>query len=236
MGDGHMADMVICAVEPFTSPVWGSNTVVFAGAAGEAIPEAQTKNYIVRACVYAKRHGVYLIPERLSLMGYQCLALISPQGKVLGLQKGMFLHNRDLFTERGDTVEVINTDFGAISLCVDVDIYRPEVPRIAASMGAQILICSQYIAPADFHNGKVISGIWSASQGNLLYAVDVCNAFNCICAPRALTQNGDGFLSPPSARLPMSARLSANALSALPEKFRLNRKLYAYHRAELTGE
>jgi hypothetical protein len=75
-----MTDLSLCVVEPFTSPVWGANLAIFSGQAGESIPEAKAKEYISRACKYAKHHEVYLVPERFLLMGYQCLCLISPEG------------------------------------------------------------------------------------------------------------------------------------------------------------
>jgi hypothetical protein len=231
-----MTDLSLCVVEPFTSPVWGANLAIFSSESGDCIPEAKAKEYISRACKYAKHHEVYLVPERFLLMGYQCLCLISPDGKVMGAQKCLFWNTDARTAKRSTTLEVISTEFGGVFLCVDVDIYRPEVPRVASSMGADILIGSQRISMADYHGGMVVSGTWNAAQSNPLYTVTVCNAFHCVCAPRSLTRHKDGFVVTPNLKTPLSARLSVDELDTLPPRFCLSRKFYAIHRAELVGK
>jgi len=231
-----MTEMVICAIEPFTSPVWGANCALFVADNGAAVPEDGSKDYISRCCRYAKHHGVYLIPERFVLMGYQCMCIISPDGAVLGAQKNIF-RNTDLpGSKRSNTIEVVGTEFGGVYLCVDVDIFRPETVRIAVSMGAQFVICSMQISMADYNSGMVVAGPWNAAQSNHVYTVSVGNAFRCICAPRALTKNNDGFLLTPSLKLPMTANLASAYLMGMPQRFCLSRRLYAVHRGELVGD
>lgn len=231
-----MTEMIVCAVEPFTSPVWGGNFTIFTSQSGDPIPEAKAKEYISRCCRYAKRHEVYLVPERFILMGYQCMSLISPEGKVLGAQKCLFWNTDTRAAKRSTSLEILSTVFGGLFLCVDVDVFRPEVPRIAASMGASIMICSQQISMADYNSGMVVAGPWNAAQTNPMYVAAVSNAFHCVCAPRSLTKRDDGFLVSPSLKLPMTAHLDARELAALPPRFCLSRKLYAVHRGELVGK
>ncbi|MDL2233966.1 hypothetical protein LJC63_10385 [Ruminococcaceae bacterium OttesenSCG-928-L11] len=231
-----MTTMVLCAVEPFTSPVWGSNFTVFTSATGDVIPESQSKEYISKCCKYAKLHEVYLVPERFILMEYQCMCLISPSGKVLGAQKCLYWNTEYRGVKRSSAMEVLNTEFGAIALCVDVDIFRPEVPRIAVGMGAHVLICSQQISMADYNSGMIVSGVWSAAQNNNLFTVGVSNAFNCVCAPRVMTKHNDGFLVAPGLKVPMNIKLAADAIDRMPPRYCLSRKFYAVHRKELIGE
>ncbi|GHU79755.1 hypothetical protein FACS1894191_3290 [Clostridia bacterium] len=228
-----MTELSLGVIEPFGSPVWGSNLAVFSNISGDFIPEPEAKEYISRACRYAKHYSVYLVPERFMLLGYQCMCLISPGGKVLGAQKCIFWNARTRTGKRSTVLEVFSTEFGGVALCVDVDIYRPEISRVAADMGAQTLICSQQIAEGDYNSGMVVSGVWGAAQSNPLYAVSVTNEFNCVCAPRALTKHNDGFVVTPNLKIPMTAKLSIPELSGLTPRFCLNRRLYAVHRQEL---
>jgi len=231
-----MTELVICAIEPFSSPVWGANCAMFVSDSAAAISEESSKDYISRCCRYAKHHEVYLIPERFVLMGYQCLCMISPDGDVMGAQKNIY-RNTDLpGSKRSNTIEVISTEFGGVYLCPDVDIFRPETARIAASMGAHYVICSLQISMADYNSGMIVAGPWNASQSNHVYTFAVSNAFRCVCAPRSLTKNGDGFLMTPSLKLPLTVSLNPVYLMGMPQRFCLSRKLYAIHRAELIGK
>ena len=222
--------------EPFTSPAWGSNFVVFAGETGHPVPEPQTKEYMRRCCKYARRFNVWLVPERFILMGYQCMSLITPEGKVMGAQKAFY--NSPVFKatgKRSALAEIFPTDFGSIFLCVDVDVYRPEVTRIASNMGAQIIVGSQSIQRGDYSSHMVLTGAWNAAQLAGCYMVAVTNQFNCVCAPIALTPLRDGFLNPPNLKTPLIQRLKAERLADLQRPKPLNRKLYALHRGELIG-
>ena len=50
--------------EPFTSPAWGANFMVFSCVSGQRISEDLATDYLARACRYAKHHKVYLVPEQ----------------------------------------------------------------------------------------------------------------------------------------------------------------------------
>lgn len=221
------------AAEPFSSPAWGSNFVIFTSESGAAVPEALVKAYLNRACKYAKHYGVYLVPERFVLMGYHCMALISPQGEVVGAQKAVFSNPANRVGKRGAGLEVFRTEFGGIFLCVDVDVYHAEVCRCAVGMGAQIIVCSQYITRAEYGSHMVVSGAWNVAQLNRVYTIAVSGQFNCVCAPMLISTHGDGFVMPPNLKLPMIARIHADKLACVKPAPQLNRKFYAVHRAEL---
>jgi len=226
-------ELVLSIGEPFTSPAWGSNFVMFSAEEKAVIQEEDAREYLRRICKYARRYEVYLIPQRFEMMGTLCMCLISPQGRVIGAQKAAYLHLPSVY-ERGDSLEVLRTEFGGVFLCVDVDIYHPQIHRIAANMGAQYLFCAQSIEALDYDNNMVVTGIWNAAQSGGFYAVAVSQQFHCVCAPLALTPKEDGFLAAPTRRTPLSVRMQADdLLSSLPPRRRLSRKLYAVHRGDL---
>ena len=231
-----MIELSLSVGEPFTSPAWGGNFVVFAGETGLPVPEPHTKEYIQRCCKYAKHYGVWLVPERFILMGYQCMGLINPQGKVLGAQKAIC--NGPVYKAGGKKTsqpELFSTEFGSIFLCVDVDIYRPEIARVVSGMGAQIIICSQSIQRGDYSSHMVLTGAWNAAQLAMTYVIAVTNQFNCVCVPIEMTTLRDGFLVPPNLKLPMTQRIAAEKLDNLIRPKPLNRKFFAANRAELIG-
>ena len=228
-----MAALHLSIGEPFTSPAWGSNFVVFSSDSGEVIPEDTVKEYLSKACRYAKHYQVHLVPERFMLMNYHSLCLISPDGKVLGAQKAAFQNLSWRQGKRSNQIDIIQSPFGGIFLCVDVDIYHPEIPRLVQAMGADFIICSQYIQEGDYNTGMVTSGVWSAAQGNPMYVVGVSNEFNCVCAPRRLTPNDDGFIITPRLKMPITANLAPEQLKRLPQRDFLPRKFYTAHRQDL---
>lgn len=231
-----MHELALSIGEPFTSPAWGSNFVVFSGESGSIIPEESSKEYLRRVCKYARHYEVYLVPERFMLMGYQCMCLISPQGKVVGAQRATHLNaSAKAGMKRSSSITVYSTEFGGIFLCVDVDIYHPEVVRIAAEMGAQYVICVQQMTRNDYSTQMVLTGIWNAAQSNNIYAIAVSNQFHCICAPLSITQSGDGFVARPTMKTPLARTLNADNLAGCKRRRLLNRKLYAVHRSELIG-
>jgi hypothetical protein len=226
-----MPELCLSIGEPFTSPAWGSNFTMFAG--GEIIPEDSAKEYLRRACKYARTHETYLVPERFLLMDYQCMCLISPAGKVLGAQKALFLNAANRIGKRSGGIEVLRTEFGGVFLCVDVDVYRPEVTRIAASMGAQFIFCSQTIDPKDYNSSMVLTGAWNAAQLTGAYVVAASNEFSCVASPLSLSKHEDGFAAPPTVRLPVTAKLDAEKLRTVKLPHRLSRKFYSVHRSDL---
>lgn len=228
-----MTELVLSAAEPFSSPAWGSNFVVFTSESGAEIPETLVKAYLNRVCKFAKHYGVYVVPERFILMNYHCMALISPQGKVLGAQKAAYINPANRVGKRGSGLEVFRTEFGGVFLCVDADVYHAEVCRYAAGMGAQFIVCSQYITRAEYGSHLVVSGAWDVAQLNRVYTIAVSGQFNCVCSPMPISTHGDGFIMPPNLRLPMVARIHADKLLSVREMPKLNRKFYAVHRAEL---
>ncbi len=228
-----MSELALSAAEPFSSPAWGSNFVVFTNDTGAPVPETLVKPYLNRVCKYAKHHGVYLVPERFMLMGYQCMALVSPAGEIMGAQKGIFINLKNRGAKRSCELVLFDTEFGRLFLCVDADIYHPEVCRCAAAMGAGIIVGSQFLSRSEYGSHLVVSGCWNAAQLNRVYVIAVSGQFNCVCAPVPISAHGDGFVTPPNLRLPMTARLHVEKLEAVRKAPLPHRQFYTVHRDEL---
>ena len=231
-----MSELVLSAVEPFTSPAWGSNFVVFSGEAGPPIPEAQTEQYLRKCGLYAKRHEVWLVPERFVLAGEHCMALFTPEGEMPLMQKA--IHNSPAFKSKAAAntdLEIFLTPMGKVMLCVDADIYRPEVACTGSKLGAQVIVCSQSIGLDDYGTHMVLTGAWNAAQQAGVYVIAVSNQFNCVCAPVELTPQGDGFLNPPGLKMPMTQRISPGILGTMRRHQALSRRFYYTHRQELIG-
>ena len=231
-----MTELVLSVGEPFTSPAWGCNFVVFAGDRARPIPEQQTKEYL-RGCIkYARHYETWLVPERFILLEHQCMGLISPEGKMVGAQRAVF--GSPVFrphAERNPVVEVFPTPLGKVFLCVDADVYHPEIAGVARGLGAQIIVCSQSILEEDYASHMVVTGAWNAAQLAGCYLVAVASQFACVCAPLELTPKRDGFLNPPGLKKPMTGRLDVDMLESMCRPKPLNREFYALHREELVN-
>jgi hypothetical protein len=231
-----MTELSLSIAEPMSSPAWGSNFVVFMPQTGLPVGESLAKEYLRRCCKYARHYEVWVVPERFVMMGYQCMSLISPEGKVLGAQKGLYSGPSYKSTGKKSTgIEIFPSEFGSIFLCVDVDIFQPEALRVATAMGAEIIISSQSIAGSDYGSHMIITGPWNIAQLTGVFVIASSNQYNAVCAPIGLTPKGDGFLNTPGLKIPMTQKFSVKDLSAIPKPKPLNRKLYALHREELIG-
>jgi len=233
-----MNELQLSIAEPFTSPAWGSKLALFSSRTAEPIPEEQTQEYLLRCYKYAKHHSVWLVPERFVFAGEQCMCLITPAGKVRGAQKAIYDSPsfKSSTAERNTALEIITTEYGGIFLCVDADVYHPEVACIACSMGAQIVICSQNISRDDYSSHMVLNGSWNIAQLTGAYVIAASNQFNCVSVPVEATPARDGFLNPPSLKTPMSQRIHVGTMDRLRRPKPLNRRFYAVHREELTRQ
>lgn len=225
--------LIVGLGEPFSSPTWGSNVVVFSSADGQPIGEAGVQDYLRRVSAYARNNQVYLVPERFILTGHHCMCLIGPDGRVLQAQKALHLAPEHRHLERGKTIDLVQTEFGTIFLCVDVDIFYPEVVRIAANRGADYIITSGYLPEDVYTNHKIVAGPWNASQSNHVFVIAATNKYHCVTAPRIIKQYKQGFVVPPSLSMPMSAATKASVLEQLPVRPLLDSRVYLNHKEQL---
>lgn len=94
----------------------------------------------------AKKYGMYIVSGLYTWHGdtlYNCAILYNRNGDVQYIYKKVQLPDSE--TEEGavpgDSISVVSTDFGKIGLLVCWDLFFPEVSRIHALKGAEILFC-----------------------------------------------------------------------------------------------
>lgn len=137
--------------------------------------------------------------------------LISPQGRILGCQKQLYLSQkeRSLGISRGDDAEVFSTPLGKIGLVVGTDAFYPEVGRILALKEADI-VCHCGALPikqeTDIPNyWRQMTGMWPQVQQNQFFCVESqlvstiagqhFKGSSFILAPCEMTGDKSGFLA-----------------------------------------
>lgn len=98
----------------------------------------------------AKEHGVHIIfgmPEESQIKGvlHNAAVLVGPKGLV-GRYRKIFLPQHSVFDERryyrpGQEVPVFETPMGKIGLTICYDLYFPELTRLQALAGAELIVC-----------------------------------------------------------------------------------------------
>ncbi len=185
---------------------------------------------------YARKYEIFVVPPLFIENNFLNLCLINPYGEIISISKGTHL-NMTLFKDlkRGEDINVISTPFGKFFLCVDVDIYKPEVLRIATSMGAEVVISSQVLKREHYSKEMVLAGPWQEAQQNCIFVVNVTNIYSSIIGPCKATVDNSGFLS--CGKKVISAELIAKDLQYAYTDFPIyksfNYALYRNHGREL---
>ena len=106
----------------------------------EDVPNGQTCQAWMEAC---RRHGVYLcggIVERDGERFYNSAALVGPKGFIGKYRKIHQWDEEKLFFEPGDLgLPVFHLPFGRVGIMICYDGWHPEVARILALQGADII-------------------------------------------------------------------------------------------------
>ena len=224
-----MRDMIISVVEPFASPVAQANFVVFRNERA-AIPMREGAAYFKRCKEYAQENHCFLVTNLMNIGDFLCVCMFSPKGKLTGGQRALFLskENRDIFKKCED-ISTFETPFGKVALCVDADIYNPEVQRSARIEGCSIVVASQFLP--DYSEHKLLCGGWGAAQTNNLLVICANNRTAAICAPFVATPDNSGYLARPAQSASTAfniSRLGDNQSEYLSAHF--NTELFAAHR------
>jgi predicted amidohydrolase len=194
-----------CFSYSFVKPKQPANLVMFCETR-PAIPEEEGAEYLKKCAQYARHSRVYLVPGLFILRERLCSCLISPEGKVIALQKASYpnlLQHPNL--GGGEKIHVFDSEFGRIALLVDVDIFHPEAVRCAAMQGAEVLFATQYFDLYDLTLPRLRSGCWAMAQEHQLPILMVSNQNCCVCAPAPATSDKDGYILPPTAEFPALA-------------------------------
>jgi len=150
-------------------------------------------------------------------------AVFGPDGTLLGYQAKVMLHGTDQpMAEAGVDWNVIQTDAGGIGILLGSDVLYPEIGRLLAYKGAEILI-GQGACPTTVLYQKLRAGILARMQDNQLFAAASYlvgrndlngrielqyNGRSAIFAPQELTPRFNGVL------VEMGSQSSEGVLSA----------------------
>jgi predicted amidohydrolase len=112
----------------------------------ESIPGPSTR----KVESLAKEQGVHIIfgmPEESEVKGviHNTAVLVGPKG-LIGRYRKIHLPTHSVFEERryyrpGQEAPVFKTDIGTIGLNICYDLYFPELTRLQALQGAQLVVC-----------------------------------------------------------------------------------------------
>jgi len=172
------------------------------------IKEADSTEYIEqvkelsRECKIAICPGSYWQKEKNNIYHESSLII---NGEVQLKQRQIYLARweRELGFSRGEKIDLREIKDWRLALIISTDVFYPQVSRIAALKGADIVL-----SPVGFTGEKKralqISGMWQEVQQNQFFAVE--SGFNgfleeqsfwgesVIYAPLEITEEGDGYL------------------------------------------
>ncbi|MEG2174529.1 MAG: hypothetical protein RR135_03460 [Oscillospiraceae bacterium] len=225
-----MRPITVSIVSPAAPPPEETELAIFSDSRNY-VAEYDSGQALSTAAHYAKRYGVYVLPERFIAQDYLCLCMLAPDGTPLGAQQAIHLNldYRGRF-HRADAIEPFDTPFGRVALLVDIDVNLPQVSRAAAVAGAELLLCSQFIQPYDFFEDRVRTGALSAACSNGLALAGAIGAGGIIA-------DGQGTaLAGYSEMLPITARLTPACLCPDLNAMEQGRRLLLHHRALLCEE
>lgn len=205
--------------------------VVVSGADIDSI-RTRGDTFLEKWCEYANKHNIFIVPGLYMEDNYLCLCLINDRGEIIGSQKACHL-NKENFPEvnRDSNLNIIDTPFAKVFLCVDVDIYKPEVIRAAVLSGAEIVISVQYIQKNRYNESMVLAGAWQNAQQNCVYVINAHNYGGNIIGPCEASEDRSGFIRRMDAQSNyMFAKLSSKTRSQAYDNFpifnTLNTELY----------
>ncbi|MDO9533887.1 MAG: nitrilase-related carbon-nitrogen hydrolase [Bacillota bacterium] len=145
--------------------------------------------------------------EREGRKIYHTSTALDRKGKVLGKQRQTHLSalEQGLGICRGNELQVFNTDLGRIGIVVGNDAWYPEVSRILALQGAEI-ICHPGALDTDHSSSwRQLSGMWREVQQNQFFCVESqltariggesFSAQSAVHAPCEMTEGKSGYLA-----------------------------------------
>jgi predicted amidohydrolase len=193
----------------------------------------------------AERTGTWLVPGTLPEMyegkWYNTAPLFSPDGKIFGRQRQTHrsLQERAWNLNAGAQLRIFNTELGRIGLVVGEDVRYPEVSRILALQGANILV-----HPAAGHSPepppspddetragpdeRVLFDLWREVQSNQVFGVQanpIGGAYrgrSAIYAPVEMTEGHRGILAQAAGDATeeiVSAELDFDALQKVVDEY-----------------
>jgi predicted amidohydrolase len=209
------------------------------------INEADSGDYIRQVKVLSQNYKIAICPgsywqkEKDNVYHESCLII---DGGIQLKQRQIYLARweREMGFSRGAKVELKEIKDWSIALIISTDVFYPQVSRMAALKGADIIL-----SPVGFTGEKnralQISGMWQEVQQNQFFAVE--SGFNgflgernfwgesIIYAPLEMTEGGDGYLKRGSGQqsliiAELDNKKRRKAISKFDVLSQLNREFY----------
>ncbi|HHY95300.1 MAG TPA: hypothetical protein GX513_09860 [Firmicutes bacterium] len=146
-------------------------------AAPRGLLNAAWERFQEKAAGLALKHQVYLCPGT-ALRARQgdvfCAApLFSPRGELLGVQEQLHLRARERAwgVRGGDELAVFSVEGVATGIVVGTDAWYPEVSRVLALRGADLLLAPLSV-PAPYGFWEQVAGMWQEVQQNQVFALE----------------------------------------------------------------
>jgi len=173
--------------------------------------EELNKEFLESQMKLAKNLNLYVISgtnlERKGEKIYHSSTALDRKGKVLGKQRQTHLSalDRELGICRGNELQVFHTGLAKIGIVVGNDSWYPEVSRILALQGAEIICHPGAIDTEQSSLWRQLSGMWREVQQNQFFCVESQltasiggESFSAQCAvhaPCEMTEEKKGYLA-----------------------------------------
>ncbi|HDP36438.1 MAG TPA: carbon-nitrogen hydrolase family protein [Candidatus Atribacteria bacterium] len=209
------------------------------------INEADSREYIEQVKELSWEHKITICPgsywqKEKSNIYHESSLIIN--GEVQLKQRQIYLARweRELGFSRGVKIELKEIKDWKLALIISTDVFYPQVSRMAALRGADIIL-----SPVGFTGEKnralQVSGMWQEVQQNQFFAVE--SGFNgflgeqsfwgesVIYAPLEMTEEGDGYLERSSGQqsliiAELDNKKRRKAISKFDVLSQLNREFY----------
>lgn len=161
----------------------------------EPIPEGETAQ---QWSELAQENSVYIVggyAERDGDKLYNSAVLVGPDGYI-GTHRKIHLWNEEkLWFEPGDRVDVFETKIGRIGMQICYDQWFPELSRIQAMKGADIIAEPTNWVPINEYEQAGHLGPGELARANMLAISNAhVNTVWFVCADRVGTERGQSFL------------------------------------------
>ena len=209
------------------------------------IDEADSREYIEQVKELSQNYKIAICPgsywqkEKNNIYHESCLII---NGEVQLKQRQIYLARweRELGFSRGVKIELKEIKDWKLALIISTDVFYPQVSRMAALKGADIVL-----SPVGFIGEKnralQVSGLWQEVQQNQFFAVE--SGFNgflgeqsfwgesVIYAPLEMTEKEDGYLKRSSGQrsfiiTQLDNKKRRKAISKFDVLSQLNREFY----------
>jgi predicted amidohydrolase len=148
----------------------------------------------------AQRLRVFIAPgtiiERDAYSLYNTVRLFAPDGTLVGTQRQTHRSPQEISDglAQGDELNVFDIGIARVGFVIGTDVEYPEVARILALQGANVLI--HPASYAVWRKEHFLTDLWREVQSNQVFGVQACfGGKSAIYAPVEMTSDQRGFLA-----------------------------------------